>query len=311
MNKLLYPLFSLLLIASVVLTTSCGTDDDEVTADRPSFTITGIDDVSGTTADVGETVTFTVNVTAPGGFNVLRVYQTVGEGGTRQEIASENRTPGQTTQSHTYSFSYTPTAAEAGQMVYFDFEAVDDEGRDNTYEYIVTVNEQQLVEYDDELLFAPLEAGNSETWFSTTTGETYTSNEVNNTQETISNQIDFGYFFGVTRAATLASPANFPTDAAGHTSWTNQNDTQLRKTDLPASAFFEATSSATIQQAYEGASAGANAGQATNLEVGDVIAFMTDADKTGGSKMGLIHVTDIVTGAGSTGSIRINVKVMP
>ncbi|WP_224999378.1 hypothetical protein [Cesiribacter sp. SM1] len=310
MNKLLYPLFSFLLIASVVLTTSCGTDDDEVTANRPSFTITGIDDVTGTTADVGEPVTFTVNVTAPGGFNVLRVYKTVGEDGNREMIAEESRTAGQTTQNHVYSFTYTPIAAEAGQMVYFDFEAVDDAGLDNTYEYIVTVNEQPLVAYEQELLYAPLESGASETWFSTTNGETYTSNEVNNTQQAISNLIDFGYFYGVTREATLASPENFPT-AAGQASWNVRNNTKLKKTELASSAFFEATSAATIQQAYENATFGTNEEQATNLEVGDVIVFMTDPDNTGGSRMGMIHVADIVEGAGNTGRIMLNVKVMP
>ena len=309
MNKLLYSFWSLFLVAALVITTSCGTDD-EVEPGRPAFTITGIDDVTATTVDVGEPVTFTVNVNAPGGFNVLRVFKTVGDGGDRVMIDEVSRTPGQNTQNQTYNFSFTPTAAEAGETVIFDFEAVDDAGRDNVYTYTVTVNEQPLVAYNSVLLFAPLADFNSETWFSTTTGETYSSNEVVNTTAPVSSQIDFGYFYGVTNEATLASPESFPVPA-GQANWSVRNSTKLKKTALPASAFFEASSAASIQQAYDNATFGTNEEQATNLQVGDVVVFLTDLDKPGGSRLGLAHVADITTGAGSTGKITLNVKVVP
>ncbi len=315
MKKLFYSYWSLLLAASLLITTSCGTDEEDgtITPGAPAFTITGTDDVTGTTVDVGEPVSFTVNVTAPGGFNVIRVQKTVGETGTPEDFDEESRPSGQTTESYAYDFSYTPTAEEAGQAVYFDFVAVDDAGLSNTYEYIITVNEAQLISYEEELLYAPLGNNTSQTWFSTSTGETYSSAQVNESQETISADIDFGYFYGVDEfGPTIASVANYPI-AAGQGDWSASNATLIKKTELEASAFFEASSAATVQQAYDAATFEDenNQGRATNLEVGDVLVFMTDPNKEGGSKMGLIHVSEIVEGAGTEGRILINVKVAP
>ena len=310
MNKFLYSFLSLFLLASLVVVTSCGTDEDEALANRPAIEITGIDDPSRATVAAGEQIAFTVNVNAPGGFNVLRVTKAVGATGTPVMIDEVSRPAGQPTNTFTYNFEYTPTAEEANQTLYFDFQVVDDAGLDNTREFILEVTEPELVVYEEELLFAPLANNASKTWFSTSTGEAYTSAEVNTTQQTISDLIDFGYFYGATREATIASVANFPI-SAGQDAWTVKHDTKVKKTSLPASAFFEATSAATIQQAFDNAQFGSNEGQATNLTEGSVIAFMTDPDSPGGSRYGLIHVSSITAGAGTEGRVLINVKVMP
>ena len=307
MRRLFYPFFSLLVIASLLVTTSCGTDE-EVTPARPTFTISGIDDDATTTVLPGQEVAFNLLINAPGGFNTLYINKT---GGTAMDeiVVSRGAT---VEQAFTYNFSYTPTAEEAGQNLVFDFRAVDENGLDNTFSYTIVVTEPALIVYEDELLYAPLEAGTSQTWYSVSTGEAYTSNQINSSTETISNRIDFGYFFGTNElGATLASPRNYPISTAGQATWTVKNDTKLKKTTLPASAFFEASTRATIQDAFNNATFGANEGRATNLKVGDVVAFMTDPSKPGGSKMGLAHVSEIVTGTGSTGMIRLNVKVIP
>lgn len=307
MNKLLYSFLSFFLVASMLVMTSCGNDEDDIAnPTQPSFVITGIDDEAETTVAPGEEVSFTLTINAPGGFNTLYVDKTGGTTQPRLTISRGNDIE----QSYVYEFSYTPTMEEAGETIIFDFQAVDEAGVDNEYTYTIIVTEPELVSYEQELLFAPLADNTSETWFSTSTGETYTSAEVNNAQETISNNIDFGYFYGVTRAATLASVADYPINA-GQQNWTVRHDTQLRKTNLDASAFMETTSAASVQQAFDTAQPGTNDGQATNLEEGDVVAFMTDADSPGGSRYGLIHVSTITAGTTSTGSILINVKVVP
>jgi hypothetical protein len=310
MNKLLYPLFNFLLLASLIVTTSCGTDDDPLTLDRPSFVITGVDDgeEDETTVAPGETVDFTLAVAAPGGFNTLNITKT---GGTAETFTPISR--GTTiNQDYTYEFSYTPTMEEAGETIVFDFQAVDEDGQDNVYTYTINVTEPELVEYEEELLYAPLQNATSKTWFSTSSGKTYTSNEVNTTQATVSDSIDFGYFYGQTRQASLASVANYPSDInSGSANWNVRHDTKLKKTNLESTNFFETTSATSIQQAFEDAQYGANQGQVTNLEVGDVIVFMTDPDSPGGSRYGMIHVSNIEAGAGSEDNILINVKVMP
>lgn len=313
MNKHLYYFLNLFLLASLVITTSCGTDDDEALANRPAIEITGIDDPARATVAAGEEIAFTVNINAPGGFNVLRVNKAVGQNGTPVLIDEVSRPAGQPTNTFTYNFQYTPSADEANESLYFDFVVVDDAGLDNRREFILEVTEPELVVYEEELLFAPLENGSSKTWFSTipTSDTTYTSAEVNATQETISNLIDFGYFYGATKEATIASVANYPINA-GQEAWTVKHDTKIKKTSLPSSAFFEANSAAGIQQVYDDASFGTSGeGQATNLAEGNVIAFMTDPDSPGGSRYGLIHVSSITAGAGTEGRVLINVKVMP
>ena len=308
MKKLFYSYWSLFLVASLLVTTSCGNDDETTDPDRPSFVITGTEagEETETTVAPGEPVAFTLNINAPGGFNTLYIDKT---GGTAQDQITVSR--GSTVENtYVYNFSYTPTIEEAGETLIFDFQAVDEAGLDNTYTYTIIVTEPELVEWEQTLLFAPLGNNTSETWFSTSSGETYTSNEVNNTQETISNTIDFGYFYGETREATIASVANFPIEA-GQQGWTVKNATKVKKTTLDATAFFETASATTIQQAYDAAEFGSNEGQATNLAEGDVLVFMTDENSAGGSRYGMIHVSTITPGFTSEGSVLINVKVMP
>lgn len=308
MNKLLYSFLSFLLITSMVVTTSCGTDDDPVAPAAPTFVVSGTaaGEEEATTVEPNQPVSFTLTINAPGGFNTLYIDKTGGTPMDRTVISRGTAIE----ETFVHQFTYTPTMEEAGETITFDFQAVDEGGLDNVFTYTITVIEPELLVWEQELLFAPLADNTSETWFSTSTGETYTSNEVNAAQATISNTIDFGYFYGATNEATLASVADYPI-AAGQGTWTVKHATMLRKTTMTASAFMETTSAAAVQQAFTDATAGTNEGQATNLQEGDVVAFMTDPDGPGGSRYGLAHVSTITTGTGSTGSILINVKVMP
>lgn len=306
MKKLLSSYLSLFAVAALLLATSCGEDED-VALERPSFVVSGIDDVATTTVVPGEPVTFDLSINAPAGFNTLYINKT---GGVAQDeiVVSRGATVENT---FVYPFSYTPVAAEAGETLVFDFQAVDEAGLDNTYTYTIVVNEPPLVAYQDELLFAPLASGASQTWYNALTGTAYTSSQINSSTQTISDEIDFGYFFGSTElGATLAAPAAYPI-AAGQGTWAVRNNTKLKKTGLSASAFTEANSAAAIQTIYNNATFAGNEGRATNLAVGDVVAFKTDPASEGGERLGLLYVTKIVTGTGETGSIQFNVKVVP
>ncbi len=134
-------------------------------------------------------------------------------------------------------------------------------------------------------------------------------NEVNNTSDPISADIDFGYFYGSTDGATLSDPDSYPF-AYGQAAWGTRNSTTFRRTSLTSSAFAEVTNFAAIEAAYEAATAAdTDPGIESGLVQGEVLAFATDADKTGGSKKGLILINSIVAGDGEDGQINIEVIV--
>lgn len=307
MNRFLNYFLSMTMIASLLVVTSCGEDPIEEVIEAPSITITGVEvgDETSTTVDVGEEVAFNVDVTAPGGFNTLIVNKTVD--GVTEEIDLVSRGSA-IENTYTYDFIYTPSAEEAGEIVIFDFIAVDEDARENTFTYTVNVNEVQVNTFPATLLYAPAADGSTETFFSTNNGETYSSQEVTSTSASISPLIDFGYFYGVNKQATLAAPANFPTEA-GQSSWNTRNSTKLKVTDLSESSFNESTATS-INAAFDAASFGTNEGQATNLQVGQVVAFETDPSKETGPRRGLIYVVSIDPGTANTDNIEVIVKVI-
>lgn len=307
---------SMALLASLFLVTSCGDDTDDPIVGTPSFIITGVDEgeEAGTSVNVGETVDFTVGVTVPAGFNTFVVNQTVGEN--TVEIFRDARPAGTPTDSYSYDFSYTPDQEVAGEAVIFDFIVVDDEGRETDYTYTVNVNEREVIAYNTVLLAAPTEDQTNEVWFSTSTGERYSTQAVNTTTEDISSEVDFGYRYGPNAGATLASPAAYPTEGGQNIGdWNTLNETELRSTDLTAAQFLEANDAQFIADAFEGGTAGDNPQRVTGMQEGQVYAFMTDPDKEGGGRHGLVHVEDIDLGADGTGfgsdaSITLNVRVV-
>jgi hypothetical protein len=307
MNRFLNYFLSMTMIAALLAVTSCGEDPIEEAIDAPSITLDGVavGEESETTVDVGEEVAFNVVVNAPGRFNTLLVERTMADGTTVTDttVSRDN-----TVQNNiTFPFSYTPTAEEEGETVVFDFTAVDEDGRENTYTYTVMVNEQEVNTFPATLLYAPDSEGVTESFFSTENGETYSSDEVTGTSDPVSSTIDFGYFYGVNKEATLASPADFPFEV-GQSGWDVRNSTMLKKTELTESSFNESTA-ASINAAFDNAS-GEGQGQATQLQVGQVVAFETDPSKEGGSRRGLIYVQDIVPGTGNNDHIEILVKVI-
>jgi hypothetical protein len=121
--------------------------------------------------------------------------------------------------------------------------------------------------------------------------------------------VDFVYYYGASNHATIAAPDDetaatvFNNPNNGLATWTTLNSTRFKMTSLTAANFDAITDDSDIVT---------NAANTTDksenlLEVGKVIAFSTDADKTDGSKMGLIKITSIDPVA--TGTMGIVVKV--
>jgi hypothetical protein len=141
--------------------------------------------------------------------------------------------------------------------------------------------------------------------FASITGEVYLMDAA----KTNSTLIDFLYYYGANNLASLAAPDDadaatvFNSPNNGLATWSIRNSTRFKTTSLSTGDFDAVANDLVIVANATGAS---NSDE-NQLAVGNVIAFKTDADKTGGSKMGLIKIVSITTGA--TGSMQIAVKV--
>lgn len=324
MKKLLKNLFFFSAVGSVAILASCGGDDEPVLPAQPSIDVevTGLADTDEPyEAVAGETATITVTVDVPGTFNVLYVRPTVdGTAGTQQQFArggagvTANADNTEATIALTYEFDEEDIDSEFE----FEFEVVDDSDQTATTTLTITVvapPSPDARDYGVILLAAPLGSKDSETFFSTNTGEIYSMNDVNNTTDPISADIDFGYFYGSGAAntgATLASPAAYPF-AYGQAAWEARNETTFRRTTLDESAFDVEGGIKTwadIDAAFEEAEeADADPGIESGLVEGEVLAFETDADKEGGAKRGLILVVSITEGDGEEGQIELRILV--
>jgi hypothetical protein len=196
----------------------------------------------------------------------------------------------------------------AGLTLNFSVDIEDNEGRVGEGTLDISVEQASLVNFSAILLAAPLGDGSSETFFSTNTGETYSMGQVNGSNQPLSANIDFGYFYGTgtaQTAATIASPANYPIDY-GQGSWSVRNNTLIRATTVTESQFNEATLSS-INEAFANGTPGNTDGRITNLSEGDVLAFETDGSKDSGAKKGLLLVEAIVGTDGENDRIEFSI----
>ncbi|MDQ3393009.1 MAG: hypothetical protein M3512_02655 [Bacteroidota bacterium] len=317
--KNLKSLFYTSFIFSAFLFSSCSPDAENPVpggADAPVITIEGDGIVDNTfTGSPGETVNATINIQAPSGFNTLYIRRFVV--GTEETGAMEtiSRSPGSTPPlSYDHEFTYIIKQEDIENEVHYTFEAVAEKSSasTSTATLYIEATTAPAVRYTSVLLYAPLENKNSQTFFSTNTGNTYSMSQVTTTNDPISQDIDFGYFYGETMEATLAAPSTYPLDY-GQATWSTRNVTRIGRTTLTDAQYNEISvnNSDAINNAYNTATFNStNPNRASGLTAGEILAFQTDAAKTGGSKVGLIKVLSLIPGTGNTASIEIEVTVL-
>ena len=311
MNKLSNYFLTLFMCAFVVFVTSCGDDSEDILPFGNS-TITGFQvdgsDTLGVTADPGETVILSV------GFDLdedadVSLIGFIGDSivDTATPLTSSSINPLQT------SFDVPDDATEDFVVTY---ELQDADGnRVDSDDFEVTLNvDVAATEYSAVLLAAPLgeDPGErtSSTFFSASDGDTYSVEQVITGADITSDKIHFGYYFGATNRASIASPAEYPQSVYDLTSsganWGTLNETSFRSID--ASRFEQATSNSEVAAEFDVVGTGADEGQELNeLEEGDTFAFRyTQGEET---KFGMFQVDAITPGIESTGSITLTVKV--
>lgn len=169
-----------------------------------------------------------------------------------------------------------------------------------------------IAEYEAVLLQAPIgqQPGErtSETFFSTGNGAVYSVEDVVAGTAVTSADIDFGYYYGKTNEASLASPFEYPEPiydlGPNGANWGTLNQTLFRTTTL-TSADFDAITVAQGDRLGQEFEVGANETQEiTGLAAGQIYAFQT-AD----GRYGLLRIDDINPGIESDRYITITVKV--
>lgn len=292
MNKK-FLLVGLVLMSFGLLFWSC-TKNSETPQVQPASLLFNPDQASFTGIP-GNVWTFQVSASAPSGFISLTVDKTV-DTGTPVNLKTWTTAPANVLVD---TFSYTLDTAEIGKTVVLTFKLSETgtDGVTKTKSVITNAPPSPTARsYTAILLYAPAADKSAKSFFSTSTGATYSPDSVNASADPLSADLDFGYYFGASDSASLASPYGYsqlsdPTLSGQVAGWNQLNDISLKSTNLTQSNFTELSTYADIDTAYN---AGSDEGDViTKLKIGQVIAFATDPAKTGGSKKGLILVSDI------------------
>ncbi len=310
MKNLMNKLLMLTALAAMTFMYSCGDDDEETPAAAlPSITVAlTVNGTSATSpADVvpGDSVGFSISITAAGGFNTYRVYSSL-DGGTASQLAENTRIDleveaGTTTVADAGNTKI--EAANVGSTITFEFEVVDDEGQTGTTSVDLVVGSPAAKVYSTTKLLSPTGDFTNQNFFSVANGMLYSKAEVNATTEAISPMIDFGYYYGNSELASLASPKGFESTvfATQVEGWGTKNATLLKTTEMTASQFLEVSTHAAIETAFDAGTADAN-GIINGLVVGQVLAF-----ETADGVKGLIHVATIEPGFESNDFIELDI----
>ena len=308
MKNLMKLSFIAIMMAGLLFTTGCG-KDDEVLVEEPSMVVTttpsantdGIIEV-----EIGDVLSVSVAASTPAGFNTVRISDGTNTfEQTRVDLGLEA-----TDIAAIAGFDITLTG-DAGATITYTITVVDEAGgtatQDLSVELIFTgtpITAKEIV-----LLAAPDDNGgvkDSDTFYSTNLATIYSMDDVLNTANPISADIDFGYYYGTTNKASLTSISNYGF-AYGQDAWGTQNTTLFRTSTLDATGFDAITKEEELATEFEVGSGEAD--QGTDLAAGDVIAFKTDTDKTDGAKFGLIKIVSITGTNGVDGRINIEVLV--
>lgn len=292
MRKLFLNAMPLLGVLGLLFLTGCDEDDEILNGGGPDISIQ-VNGENETTFEgfVGETFQLNMDVEDDDGIDSVVVRKLI-DGVEDDNFQTEIFTAGgQTTFSDSLDIEI--VVGDTAENVQIEVAAFDSEGNSSTETIDLSIS--PIRTYTAVLLYAPLAEESSESFFSASTGETYTVNEVEADEEPDSEDIDFGYYYGVTNAATLASPAAYPAAITDISDWDTRNNTLLRQTEISDSEFQENQNDTQfISDAFDNGTEGTDPGAVNNLQEGDILAFELDNNR--GANRGLIRITGIVDG---------------
>ena len=317
MNKIFSNSITLYFFVLVMFLASCdeGGEETDPIVNPPTVSVgitvasTGEAFNSGGSIAATDTLVFSdFTLKTPGGFNVFR-----SKSGVDPAIEISRTTLGVdagTTEVTIAGFKVAIPEASANSTLNFAFEVVDDLNQVTDIAYDVVVTEKpspNARKVSTRMLAAPSGDDNSKTFYSIDKDLLYSRNDVENTADPISPDIDLGYYYGASNNASLAAPAAYPSGiydlvAAG---WGTRHETTLKLTTLTSADFDNFTSIADVEVAFDLIDLTEKTMEVTQLSVGDVVVFETDVDKTPVIR-GFIRVAAINGTSGTNDNIEID-----
>ena len=252
--------------------------------------------VSGGNVTAADSFSIVISITAEAGFNTLNISGDVASSTINRndlDIAS-----GTTDAKVTLTVLASSSLGDGS----IDFEAVDEEGNTATASFSFVVVSPAAKIQTAVMLYAPLGDSSSQTFYSIANNQTYSLGDVISTSDPVSASIDFGYYYGSTDNAALASPAEYT--IYDLSAWGSQNETTLAVTTITSAEYLEMVTVSDIETAIAGVDVTDANGTVTNLSANEILMF-----KTVDNVQGLIHVSAITGTDGSDGMIELEMKL--
>ena len=277
------------LFAASILINSCSKDE---TSPDPATIIFEPDSADTFTGIAGDIWTFQITAKAPGGFESFEIQKTI-DSGTPVTLVTYPDDNGDN--EVVVDFSDTLQLDNVGKKVTLSFILTEKGTTGITVTKTEITNSPPARKYTAILLYAPQGNNKTHSFFSTSKGFTYTPDSVVSAVDTISRDIDFGYYYGNTDQASLASPKGFTnTEFFRQVDyWGMLNGITFKTTDITKSLYDNILTYADIDNAYNADTGLDTKDIVTHLTQGQIIAFETDPEKPNGIARGLIFVDEI------------------
>lgn len=298
MNKFPFSIWSLLIMASIFVATSCKDDDDEPLS-PPTITISGTDQLEAVTVNPGQAVGFTVTVNAPGGFSALHITKSGGVA--TQPLVFNRGEKVENTFSHQFAFS--PSIEEAGETIIYTFKALDEAGLEVVKTYSITVSVPVISEFLDVVIGGR---------YNKSIGNFYSmlDNRVFLHSQAVENKasVDFLFYYNETNKFTIAAPTDAYTNIVYDESLSlegmNNNTFFVRS----SAVYADITTPEQVESAWYTMAQGEPSTLLPNIEVGVVFAFRMDASR--GSRIGVAEVLSLENVTPGSRKVTLRIKIM-
>ncbi|MFT4834001.1 MAG: hypothetical protein ACI83W_000357 [Marinoscillum sp.] len=318
MKNLKNKFLTLATVASMVFLFSCGDEDVETPAPAlptisVSTTVNGTAATSPLTVYPGDSVGFSVAITAAGGFDSYIIYQSV-DGGTATRLVTYTRLDLDVpvgTASVSDGVGTIVEASSVGSTITFDFEVVDDASQTSeTASVEMIVEAFGIVEHTQTMLYGQSNASGGSFYNAI---EDMVYNVSTAFQTSNQSKVDFVFWYGGTSLYAIGAVSdasailafNSATSPVNLENLTVKNATQFKALTTTAAEFDAVSNETELLNEY--GEVAASESNVVGLSVDDVFAFVLSADRD--SKVGLAKVVATSGMSGADRTITIMVKI--
>ena len=308
MKKVTNYLLMFFMSAIVLFVTSCGDDGEILPIGGASISEIQVDgaDTSSITRAPGEAVTVGIAYDLDDATDITLTAML-----DYNDSTVSGPTPLSSTSPNPVQVTFTvPSSATETFTVTYELRDADGNSVDSQDLEVVIEEDVDATTYEAVLLAAPVGQNPGErtsaTFFSAIDGETYSVEDVVAGTDVTSENIHFGYYYGASNAASIASPAEYPTNVydltADGAGWDVLNETEFR--EITSSDFDTAITSDEVASLFEAPSTSVQ--EINGLAVGDTYAFSYVQGED--TYYGAFRVDELQAGFDSNDYITITVK---